>query len=102
MNARPDVQRLQLLDEPVPVDREPVAAKTDDVEMPGMADPGTCGGSKDLGVVGETFIVHRSVPLADAEKCLRLLELLETDCRGDVGHVVFVARIEDFVIPRAL
>src|ERR1019366_5733970 len=102
VHAGPDVPGFQFFDEPASIDREPTAAHPDDVQVPGMPDSWPDRGKNDLRRPQKPTLIERCVALANLEKPVGLLELLETDRRGNVGHVVLVARVQDLVVPGTL
>ncbi len=102
MHARPDVLLPEQLDEFIAADAQLFQVQLNHIEVPGMLYLRRHIGHSDLWDVFEALVVPARTALPELPKPVTLLELLDPQGGGHIRQVVFVARIQDLVVPRTL
>ena len=100
VNTRADAALVQPFDELRPADSEAVQVQVNRVNMEGVPAMRQSLRDGDLGQIGERLIEAHGDGAAALDERVQLSKLVNAQRRLDVGHVVLVPGLGDFVAPR--
>src|SRR5262249_9923367 len=67
-----------------------------------MLHVGRCLRTNNFRKISKALMIESGAPFACLPESIALFELRQTECRSNVGQIVFEPRRKNFVIPRAL
>src|SRR5437867_10483881 len=100
MHRGPNPLFLQSLNEVVPTDPQPVQFQLDDVEMPRVINIRPAHRPANLRQVSEALVISGGKATTSFPESIAFLKLFDADRRSNIGHVVFIPRSQNFVVPR--
>ena len=100
VDARPDIMRVQFIDELRAINRESLDHQLDDIQMPCMFTVGMHQRRFDFNISKKPESTCRHTPSC-FDETVELFELMNSQRRLEICHIVLVSRLLDLVVPAA-